>query len=66
MKLALITFKLLNSEEKNISDVTDDFIEDHTSEMNLKNDSERLLFSLFKQAAEISKTDSECLTAKRA
>ena len=66
MKLTLITFKFLNLKEENISDVTDDLIEDYALKTDLKNNLEDLLFSLWKWAAEVSKTDSECLTAKRA
>ena len=65
MKLTLITPEPLNLKEENISDVTDDLTEDHVLKMNSEHDSEDLSFSLFEWVAEISKTDSECLTAKR-
>ena len=48
MKLILIISELLNSEEENISDITDDLIEDHVLETNLKNNSEDPSFPLFK------------------
>ena len=65
MKLTLITSEPLYSEEENILSVIDDLTEDHALEINLKHDLKDLLFSLFKQTAEVSKTDSECLTVKR-
>ena len=66
MKLTLITFKFLNLKEENISDIINDLTEDYALKTDLKNNLEDLSFSLFKQAAEVSKTNSECLTAKRA
>ena len=52
MKLTLIISELLNSEEENISDVTDDLIRDYAlktdSETDLKNNSKDPSFPLFK------------------
>ena len=62
MKLTLIISKLLNLKEENILGVTNDLIKDH----DLKNDLKDPSFSLFERAAEVSKTDFKCLTAKRA
>ena len=66
MKLTLITPEPLNSEEENISDVTDDLTKDHVSETDSEHDLKDLLFSLFERAAEVSKTDLKYLIAKRA
>ena len=66
MKLTLIIFKLLNLKEENISDVTNDLIKKYVLKIDLKYDLKDFLFSLFEQAAEVSKTNSECLTVKRA
>ena len=65
IKLTLIISKLLNLKEENISDVMNDLIRDYVLKTDLKNNSKDLLFSLFKQAAEVSKTDLKCLTVKR-
>ena len=66
MKLTPIISKLLNLKEENISGVINNLIKDHVSEINLKNNLRDPLSPLFKRAAEISKTDLKCLTAKRA
>ena len=66
IKLLLIISEPLDSEEENISDATDNLVKNHISEMNSKQNSEDLLSSLFEWAAEVSKTDSECLIIKRA
>ena len=65
-ELTLIPPELPNLKEENISDALNDLTKDHALEMNLKDDSEGLLSLMFKRAAEVSKTDLKCLTAKRA
>ena len=65
IKLTFITPEPLNLKEENISSATDDLMKDHASEINSEHDLKGLSFPLFKRAAEVSKTDLKCLTAKR-
>ena len=65
-ELAPITLELLNLREENILSATDNLMKDHALKIDVEDSPEGPSSPLFERAAEVSKTDSKCLTAKRA